>query len=194
MHHEKNTIVSDEQIIDMYWKRDENAIQATDCKYGVFLYRISYNILHDMCDCEECQNDTYLKIWNAIPPTRPVMFKAFIAQIVRRISINRYKEKTNQKRIPSELTVSIEELGDSLSISSLFREDITVEELGKIITKYVRGLSDRQQYIFIARFYMAESVERIAGEMKITPSAVYKELGRLKERLRIFLEENGVYV
>lgn len=86
---EQQEIIADEQIIELYWRREEKAIQETDKKYGQFLFRIAYNILHERLDCEECQNDTYLGVWNAIPPTRPTVFPAFITQIMRRIAINR---------------------------------------------------------------------------------------------------------
>lgn len=76
------TTLEDKRIIELYWDRDETAIQETDNKYGKFLFKIAYNILNDRCDCEECQNDTYLGIWNAIPPTRPAVFPAFITQIM----------------------------------------------------------------------------------------------------------------
>lgn len=71
----QNAIIADEQIIELYWQREERAIQETDKKHGQFLFRIAYNILHDRLDCEECQNDTYLGVWNAIPPTRPTVFR-----------------------------------------------------------------------------------------------------------------------
>jgi RNA polymerase sigma-70 factor (ECF subfamily) len=99
----------------MYWERDPFDIQETDQKYGAMLKNEAYNILYDPEDCEECQNDAYLGIWNAIPSARPAMFPAFIMQITRRIAINRYKEKSRKKRIPSQLTISIEELESAIS-------------------------------------------------------------------------------
>ena len=133
-------IIADEQIIELYWQREERAIKETDVKYGQFLFRIAYNILHDRSDSEECQNDTYLGIWNAIPPTRPVVFPAFITQIMRRTAIDRYKEKTSKKRIPSELTVSLEELDNTLHSSESVCSECEAKELGKIISDYLRGL------------------------------------------------------
>ena len=111
---ERQMGVADEQIIELYWNRKENAIEETDKKYGQLLFGIAYNILHDRPDCEECQNDTYLATWNAIPPTRPSALLAFIIQIMRRIAINRYKQKASKKRVPSELTVSVEDLNSAL--------------------------------------------------------------------------------
>ena len=102
----QQAVIADEQIIEMYWTRDEQAIKETDNKYGQFLFRIAYNILHDSLDCEECQNDTYLGVWNAIPPTRPNVFQAFITQIMRRIAINRYKEKTSKRIIKRQIKLT----------------------------------------------------------------------------------------
>lgn len=190
----QQVIIADEQIIELYWQREERAIQITDDKYGQFLYRIAYNILHDHGDSEECQNDTYLGIWNAIPPNRPVVFPAFISQIMRRIAIDRYKEKTSKKRIPSEMTVSLEDLDTTLHSSDTVSSEYEAKEIGKLISDYLRKLSDRQQFIFIGRFYIAESVQNIADDLGVTASAVYKEIDKITQGLKIHLEKNGVYI
>lgn len=191
---EQQAIISDEQIIELYWQRKEQAILETGKKYGQFLLNIAYNILHNRMDCEECQNDTYLGVWNAVPPTRPAAFPAFIAQIMRRIAINRYKKKTSKKRIPSELTVSMDDLIDTLHSDELVETQCAAEEAGRIINEYVRELSDRLQYIFIDRFYFAESVETIAADLSISVSTVYREIDKIKQGLKIYLERNEVYL
>lgn len=185
---EKALIIADEQIIELYWQRNERAISETDFKYGKFLYQIAYNILHDKLDCEECQNDTYLDIWNAIPPERPNVFPAFITQIMRRTAIDRYKQKMSKKRVPSEMTVSLEEF----DVEAVQYDN--AEELGRIISDYLRTLSDKQQFMFIGRFYIADSVVNIANDLGITASAVYKELGKIKSKLKDYLERNEVYI
>lgn len=185
---ERSTVIADEQIIELYWQRDERAISETDFKYGQFLYRIAYNILHDNLDCEECQNDTYLDIWNAIPPERPNVFPAFITQIMRRTAIDRYKEKMSKKRVPSELTLSLEELDFELECND------DAHELGKIISDYIRTLPERQQFIFVGRYYMAEPVQNIADDLNVTASAIYKELGKIKTDFKNYLERSGIYV
>lgn len=187
-------IIPDEEIIEMYWQREEKAIEHTDAKYGQFLFRIAYNILGDRSDCEECKNDTYLGVWNAVPPTRPVVFPAFITRIMRRIAINLYKKKTSQKRVSSELTVSMDELQNSLHSGEYVDREYEAAELGKLISEYVKGLSDREQYMFVGRYYMAESVQSIAKELGITVSAVYKALDKIKIGLKGYLERNGVYI
>lgn len=191
---ERQTIIDDEQIIELYWQRNEIAIQETDKKYGQFLFRIAYNILHDRLDCEECQNDTYLDVWKAIPPTRPTVFPAFITKIMRRIALDRYKEKTAKRRIPSEYTVSMEDIKDTLHSNETVDSEYAVEELGKIISDYVRSLTDRQRYIFIDRFYLAEPVETIASDLAISVPTVYREIDKIKQGLKTYLKSNEVYV
>lgn len=191
---EQQAIIADEQIIELYWQREERVIQETDKKYGKLLFRIAYNILHDRCDCEECQNDTYLGVWNAIPPARPTAFSAFIMQIMRRIAINRYKEKTSKKRIPSELTISMDDLNDSLHSSETVESEYESEEVGRLVSNYVRGLSERQRYIFIDRFYLAESTETIAKDLSISVPTVYREIEKIKQGLKLYLERNDVCI
>lgn len=189
-----NGYMADEQIITLYWNRNEQAIRETHVKYGDLLYHLAYNILHDRCDCEECQNDTYLGIWNAIPPSRPALFQAFITRIMRNIAINRYKEKQTKGRVPSELTVSLEELLTSLKDEEPFDCEDGQSELGQLINEFVHELNEKQQYIFIGRYYMADGVKTIAEEMAMTESGVYKELRRLREDFRMYLERNGMRV
>ena len=191
---EQQEIIADEQIIELYWRREEKAIQETDKKYGQFLFRIAYNILHERLDCEECQNDTYLGVWNAIPPTIPTVFPAFITQIMRRIAINRYKEKASKKRIPSELTISMEDVNGTLHGDDSVAVKYEMAEVGKIINHYVRELSDRQRYIFIDRFYLAESDETIATDLSISVPTVYREIDKIKHSLKLYLEWNDVYI
>ena len=187
-------IASDDKIIDMYWDRNPDAIQETDHKYGPLLLKVAHNFLADSLDCEECQSDAYLDIWNAIPSARPVAFPAFIMQIMRRIAIDRYKEKSRKKRIPSQLTISMEELKNSIATGLTVEEQYEAKEVGKMITDYLGTLSDRQRYIFIDRFYLAESVEKTAADLSISVRTAYREIETIKQGLKKYLEGNGVYI
>ena len=192
-HAMEQTSAVDEKIIDMYWQRDPDAIQKTDQQYGPLLRNVAYNILFDTLDCEECQNDAYLKIWNTIPSTRPPKFYAYIMQIIRQIAIDRYREKSRQKRIPSQLTVSLEELeamGGGPSVEDLCE----AKELGRLISDYVRSLNKRQRYIFFDRYYMAEPVEKTAADLSISVRTAYYEIEKIRQGLKEYLERNGVRV
>ena len=188
-----NMFEGDNQIVEKYWQRNPDAIQETDTKYGRILQNVAYNILFDLQDCEECQNDTYLKIWNTIPSTRPTAFFSYLMQIMRQIAIDRYREKTRKKRIPSQLTISLEEL-ELMGGGPSMEEVYEAKEIGKMITEYIRGLSDRQQYIFLDHYYTAEPVEKTAAELKISVQTVYREIEKIKQGLRKYLERNGVSV
>jgi len=188
------SLASDEKIIDMYWQRDPDAIHETDLKYGNLLRNVAYNILFDSLDCEECQNDTYLRIWNSIPSDRPAAFSAFVIQIMRRIAIDRYRVKSSKKRIPSQLTVSIEDLKKSISNGLSVEEAYDAKMVGELVTNYVQGLNDRQKYIFMDRYYMAEPVEKTAADLSISVRTAYREIEKIKQGLREHLERNGVYV
>ena len=184
--------ISDEEIVELYWQRDEYAIKATSDKYGKLLYKIAYNVLHDNLDCEECQNDTYLNVWNSIPPTKPIVFRSFIARIMRNIAVDKYYEKNSKKRVPSEMTVSMEECQDFIAYNDNPLDALSVQELAKSISDFLRLLSERDRYIFMSRFYLSESIETIACELGLTQSAVYKKLTKLKADLKKHLNERGV--
>lgn len=185
--------ISDKDIIELYWQRNEKAIEETDFKYRKYLFTIAYNILYSGEDCEECLDDTYLGTWNAIPPERPNYLKAFLTTIIRRVSINRYNEKNREKRIPSNMTDSLDELGDIMEENSVVK-DMKAEELGKVISDYIRTLSKRQRYIFMSRYYTAESIDKIAQELGVSKSTVNKEISFIKLGLKIALEKEGYKV
>ena len=185
--------LEDEEIIDLYWDRDEKAIDETDKKYRKYLFTVAYNILYVREDCEECINDTYVGAWNSMPPERPTYLKAFLTTIVRRVSINKYNEKNRQKRVPSSLTDSLEDLGAGMPDNS-FMDDFEAERLGKIISDYLRTLTKRQRYIFMSRYYVAEPIDKIASELSMSRSSINKEIAVIKGGLKEALEKEGYTV
>ncbi|MBQ9760745.1 MAG: sigma-70 family RNA polymerase sigma factor [Clostridia bacterium] len=187
-------ILPDEEIVDLYWERNELAIEATDDKYQKYLYKIAYNILNDRLDCEECINDTYLGTWNTIPPARPNAFRNFLTRIMRNVSMERYRKKTAKKRIRSEMTVSLEELDDCVSFSApSVEEEFAVREISKILSEYLRTLPTRQEFAFICRYYCADYVADIAKMLDVSPNTVYRDLATMREELKNRLKEAGYY-
>ena len=182
-------IRTDAEIVELYWARDEEAIAATDRKYGGYLYTVAYNVLHNPQDCEECRNDTYLQAWKAIPPHRPTKLQAYLTKIIRAVSIDRYREQTRQKRIPSEMTVSLEDLAETLASDTAGEQEAAV--LARCLSSYLASLSKRRRLIFVCRYYCADPPDRIAAMLGITTSAVYKELKKIKDGLREYLEKEG---
>ncbi len=184
----------DNRIIDLYWERDEDAIKATDEKYGKYLFTISYNILKDRLDSEECMNDTYLAAWGKIPPARPSVLQRFLSKITRNISVNRYIRKHAQKRIPSELTVSLEELEECIEGIVIENEDEAVTKVSEILNTYLFGLSERDRFIFVCRYYYADPISGIAKILNISDKTVYRELSKMREELRKALAKEGIVI
>lgn len=186
--------LDDDKIIELYWQRDEEAIEATDFKYRKYLYKIAYNIVRDNVDCEECLNDTYLGSWNAIPPSKPSVLKAFLTTIMRRISIKRYHNNLRKKVIPSEMTVSLSELEDYIVGDGDVSDDFDAVKLGEIISSFVRSLSKRRQFIFMSRYYVAEPIDVIARDLGLSRSTINKELAAIRSALKEKLESEGYLI
>lgn len=184
-------ILSDARIIDLYWSRDESAIDETDKKYGRYLYTIAYNIVHDEMDSEECLNDTYLDSWNKIPPTRPEVLGGFLSKIIRNIAVDKFRKKTAQKRIPANYTVPLSELEECLSDELCVDEDRAVEEIGRILNDWISTLSKRREIIFVCRYYYSDSVASIAEMMKLSESTVFRELATMRQELKEAIEKEG---
>ena len=183
--------LSDKTIIELYWSRNEQAIKETDIKYKAFLLSVANNIVSDMRDSEECLNDTYIGAWNAMPPARPVLLKSFLTTIMRRIAINRFHANNRQKRIASEYAASLSELEDLMTNGESTEAEFETKELAKAISDYVKSLSDRQMYIFISRYYIADPILKISKELGCSESTVKREITAIKNRLKKHLESEG---
>ena len=191
--HRTRAHLPDEEIVELYWNRDEKAITATDDKYRQFLFTIAYNIVHDNLDCEECINDTYLGTWNRIPPTRPNVFQAFLSRIMRNIAVNRYKHNTAAKRVPSELTVSLEELEHCMRSDLTVEEEVAIKRLGDALNDYLCALPERDRLVFMCRYYYADKVIEIADMLGISRNTVTKYLDNIREGLKEHLIEEGIW-
>lgn len=184
--------VSDEEIIELYWQRNEDAIALTDRKYGKYLFTIAYNIIRNDLDCEECLNDTYLGTWNRIPPARPTVFHVFLSRIARNIAVDKYKRESAAKRIPSEMMVALEEMEDTVPDSALsMEEEYALRELSGLLGDFIRSLDEREEFIFVCRYYYADKLGQIAKMLEISEKTVARELARMKETLRQKLLEKG---
>ena len=186
----KTTMMSDEQIIELYWQRNERALKETDIKYKKFLLAIAYNILHDMCDSEECLNDTYMGAWNAIPPEKPISLPAFLTTIMRRTAINRYRVSNRYKRVEPARMVPLSEIEVFISSGDIHSE-IEAKELGRIISEFIYSLPDRRMYIFMSRYYVFRSIKEIARLLGCSEATVNKEIAVIKRSLKERLEKEG---
>ena len=183
--------MEDEAIVSLYWDRDERAIRETEEKYDRYLTKIACNILNDREDSRESVNDTYLAAWDSIPPHRPGVLSAYLAKLTRRISIDRFRYRTRDKRMGSEYAVSLSELGDCVSGGNTTEEIVNVKLLADSIGIFLRLQSREARTTFIARYYFLDSVKEIARSSGMSESKVKSLLHRTRVALKKYLEEEG---
>ena len=180
--------MEDNRIIELYFSRDEQAIRHTADKYGAYCTAVSMSILHSEPDAEECVNDTYLKTWNSIPPTRPHSLKLFLARIVRNLSINRHRALHSDKR-NRDLEVSLSELEPCFPSPEDMNE--CGGELSELLNEFLEGLPKIDRVMFVQRYWYSLTAAEISAEHELSENAVWVRLHRSRERLREFLTERG---
>ena len=183
--------MEDSKIVQLYWSRDEKAIDATADKYGRYCASIARNILGNREDAEECVNDTYLHAWNAMPPHRPGILSTFLGKITRNLSFNRYRYNTADKRGSGETAVVLEELLDIVSDGENPEQAMEYRELVKAIDAFLAGLPARKRRIFVCRYWYFDSVSGIASQFQMTENNVAVTLNRIRAQLRDYLLEGG---
>ena len=183
--------MEDEAIVSLYWDRDERAIRETEEKYDRYLTKIAYNILNDREDSRESVNDTYLAAWDSMPPHRPGCLSAYLAKLTRRISIDRFRYRTRDKRAGSEYAISLSELGDCVSGGNTTEEIVNVKLLADSIGIFLRLQNKEARTAFIARYYFLDSIRDISHSTGMTESKVKSLLHRTRIALKKYLEEEG---
>ena len=187
-----NERMSDEKIIELYFNRDEQSIRETEKKYGKLCYHISYNILNDHDDSTECVNDTYMGVWNAIPPEKPDNFKAFICKIARNLSLKKLEFLTRAKR-SQNMVVSIEELREILP-DERYAPNVKDEDVGALISKFLRTQKEEVRNVFIRKYYYFDSISEIAKRYSFTESKVKNMLFYTRNKLRDYLIKEGIEI
>jgi len=185
--------MNDSEIIELYWNKDSKAISASMDKYGSYCFTIAYGILNDAQDSEECVNDTWLRAWYAIPPTRPTVLKVFFAKIARHLSFDRYKARKSLKRGGGETTLVLEELAECIADESDVEGQVDAKQLGKAINQFVVSLPERERNLFVRRYFFSEPIKVIANRYDMNENSVNVTLSRVRKRLRSHLSEEGYF-
>lgn len=183
--------MTDEEIIALYWQRDEQAIRETDNSYGRMLKSLALRIVHDLMESEECLQDTYLKAWDTIPPQRPQYFSAWLAKIIRRLALNVLRKKTTVKREGDYQAAGLDELAAILSGGTDPEEETNAVLLGECISKYLDTLSKDSRVLFIRRYFFEDSVKEAAAYTGMRENNARVRLHRIRQDLRSYLLENG---
>ena len=183
--------MKDKAIIELYWQRDEEAIEQTKAQYGSYCYSIAENILHSHEDSEECVSDTYLRAWNAMPPQWPEKLKLFLGRITRNLAIDRYKHNRAAKRNSGETELILDELSECISSGENVESTMETKEIAAIISAFLRTLPQRDRTVFVRRYFFAESAEVIGKRFTLSPGNVGVILSRVRTKLRKHLEKEG---
>ena len=180
--------MEDQRIIELYFARDEQAIAETAKRYGTDCMRVSMNILHSRPDAEECVNDTYLRAWNSIPPTRPNILKVFLCKIIRNLSLNRLRDLHRLGR-DRDLMVSFHELETCLALP-----EENGGELSGLLSDFLKTQDRVDRLLFMGRYWHGISVAELAIRMDMKPNTATVKLKRIRERLHTYLTERGYRV
>ena len=187
--------MDDDKIIDLFWQRNEMAIEAAGQKYQRYCFSIGYDILKNKEDVEECVNDTYFRAWEAIPPTKPNNLAVFLGTITRRLALNLYKKKRADKRGGGQVEIVLSELEEAIPDGSASLEkELEREEIIKTINGFLKDLPEKQRNVFVRRYWHMKSIEDIAKDYQLTISNVKQMLFRARKQLKLRLEEEGVYL
>lgn len=184
--------MEDAYIIDLFWKRNENAIELVDKKYNAVCYSIAWKILTNREDSEECVNDTWFAAWRYIPPQNPPRLSAFLGKITRGFAIDMLRKKYAAKRADmhmADITGEVEDL-NTVVIHSL-DEHMEAGELVEIINDFLGKLSAGDRDIFVQRYWRMESIKDIAARHGTSEGAVKQKLLRNKKKLKKILEKEG---
>lgn len=184
--------MEDCKIIRLYWGRSEEAIAETKEKYGRYCYTISYNILENHQDAEECVSDTWLRAWNSMPPQKPKCLKAFLGAITRNLSLNRRTGWEAARRGRGQTALALEELQDCIPAPGRVEEAMEEKLVLEILNQFLKEMKKEKRQIFVERYWYLKPVKEIAAGHGISESKAVSILFRLRKELKKCLEKEGV--
>lgn len=184
--------MEESDILDLYWARDEQAVTETERKYGAYCRTIARNVLKNEQDVEECVNDAYLRVWNAIPPKRPFSLRAFLGRVVRNLALSLWRAGRTQCRGGGQTMLALEELEDCVSDGP--EEWLQASELTKLLDGFLRQLPQKECCLFLRRYWYLEPVEEIARRYHMPLGSVKSNLHRTRKKLRNYLEKEEVFL
>lgn len=185
--------MEDSRIIDLFFERSEQAIGELDRKYGAAVRKTAENILRDRQDAEECANDTWLAVWNSIPPQRPELLGSYVCRIARNLAVSKLRRETAQKR-SAGFELVLDELAEVLPSGVDLEEELMARELLAAVGRFLSTLDYDDRYLFVRRYWYADPVGEIAAAMHLRENRVSVRLFRLRGKLRKTLQKEGLLV
>ena len=184
--------MEDSRLVDLYWARDEQAIDLTAKKYGRYCYRIAFNILSNNEDANESVNDTYMGAWKSMPPHRPSVLSAFLGKLTRRISLNKWRNQNRTKRGGGEVLLALDELSECIPSQQNPERELEMKELAQAINLYVGTLQPTERDIFVSRYWFLASIKEISLKYEYSESKTKSILFRTRKKLMNYLLKEGL--
>ena len=182
--------MTDQEILDLFFERSEQAIEELSAKYGGQLRRTADNILGTRQDAEECVSDALLALWNTIPPRRPDPLPASALRVVRNLAVSR-RRFLRAKQRDSAYDLVLDELSEAVPGPGTPEENLDAKELGRSIDRFLDSLSAEDRVLFVRRYYFGDSVSRLAGLLGCRENRLSVRLHRIRGRLRQHLIKEG---
>ena len=180
---ERRDNVEDQQIIELYERRDENAVAQSEQKYALYCRSVAARILENAEDADEALNDTWLAAWNCIPPHKPSCLRTFLGRLTRNISLNMVRKDKALKRGSAEVRVVFEEVEEWLASDQNVEQEISERELAESIDGFLAGLPETERNVFVRRYYYMQSVSEISEYHGFSESKVKSMLFRIRKKL-----------
>lgn len=182
--------MTDEKIIDLFNKRDEQAIRVCMEAYGSYCRTVAAGILPDPADAEEAVADTWLSAWDSIPPQRPKYLRLFLGRITRNHAISIWRRNNARCRGSGETALALEELGDVIGTESV-QESLDGKALSRSITAFLKGEPEIRRKVFVRRYFYMESMAQIACRYGLKETNVRMMLSRTRQKLKKYLLQEG---
>lgn len=185
--------MEDQKIVELFFARSEDALAEVSVKYGGLIKKIAMNVLNNAADAEECANDTYMALWENIPPQRPQSMIGYICRLARNISVNRYRYNSAEKR-NSSYEVALEEVDQFLPSQDSVEETMDAKELTAVIEEFLKGLPKVDRVLFVSRYYMSESYRDISEKTGLSEKNVSVRLTRIRAKLKDHLHKREIRI
>lgn len=183
--------MKDDAIIELYWQRQEQAVEESTRKYGAYCIQLAGRILGSAHDAEECVNDVLQAAWDSIPPNRPENLKSYLGKLTRRICMKRWRAFDAQKRGGGEAALSLEELSDCIPEGRDLEAAMVAKELTAVLNGFLESLPKQDRQVFVLRYWHGYSIREISSRFGFSKSKTESMLYRTRNKLRQRLEKEG---
>jgi len=186
--------INDKQILNLFWGREEEALDVTMQKYGRVLYTVAHNILQNRQDAEECVSDTLLQAWKAIPPKQPEYLGAYLAKITRNFSLQRWRKAGTAKRGGGQYDLILDELEETIPHPDSAEQSYEYAQTLRSINAYLAKMDADSRIVFVRRYFFGDSLGDICTRFNASQSKVKSMLFRARQKLKIHLQQEGIVI